>query len=127
MFRAQKVKRRARKLEARLTESTQSVRMSKVHIVDPNERDQLVASSPDGAKQGIHTPLTTLHENIHENMASQVSIVHTVEAMQMAVEEFGDHVDNCNGSFKQAIFDKVKALKRTDTTVLTERVEELKG
>ena len=45
----------------------------------------------------------------------------------MAVEEFGDHVDNCNVSFKQAIMEKVKKLKATDTTVLTERVEELKG
>ena len=60
-------------------------------------------------------------------MASQVSIVNTVEAMQMAVEEFGEHVDHCNVSFKQCIMEKVKALKKTDTTLLTERVEELKG
>jgi len=56
-----------------------------------------------------------------------MSIVNTVEAMQMAVEEFGEHVEHCNGSFKQCIMDKVKALKKTDTTILTERVEELKG
>ena len=55
-------------------------------------------------------------------MASQVSIVNTVEAMQMAVEEFGEHVDHCNVSFKQQVMDKVKALKKTDTTILTERV-----
>ena len=70
----------------------------------------------------MSTPLTTLHEQVAENMASQVSIVNTVEAMQMAVEEFGEHVDHCNVSFKQCIFDKVKALKKTDTTILTERV-----
>lgn len=58
-------------------------------------------------------------------MASQVSIVNTVEAMQMAVEEFGEHVDHCNVSFKQNIMEKVKALKKTDTTLLTERVSQL--
>lgn len=47
--------------------------------------------------------------------------------MQMAIEDFSEHVDHCNVSFKQQIIDKVKALKTTDTTVLTERVEELKG
>lgn len=74
-----------------------------------------------------HTPLTTLPENAAENMASQVSIVNTVEAMQMAVEEFSEHVDHCNVSFKNCVMEKVKALKQQDTTVLTERVEELKG
>ena len=104
--------------------------MAKVHIVDPaQDRDRMAAASPDTNNKGGHisTPLTTLHENVQENMASQVSIVNTVEAMQMAVEEFGDHVDNCNVSFKQAIMEKVKKLKQSDTTVLTERVEELKG
>ena len=57
-----------------------------------------------------------------ENIASQVSIVHTAEAMQMAVEDFSEHVDHCNVSFKQAIMEKVKALKQTDETILTERV-----
>ena len=60
-------------------------------------------------------------------MASHVSIVNTVEGMQVAVEEFAEHVDGCNINFKQNIMEKVKALKRTDTTTLTERVEELKG
>ena len=60
-------------------------------------------------------------------MASQMSIVNTIEAMQMAVEEFSEHVDHCNVTFKQQIMEKVKALKKTDTTTLTERVEELKG
>lgn len=69
-----------------------------------------------------HTPLTTLPENAAENMASQVSIVNTVEAMQMAVEEFSEHVDHCNVSFKNCVMEKVKALKQQDTTVLTERV-----
>lgn len=44
--------------------------------------------------------LTTLHEHMAENIASQVSIVNTVEGMQMAVEEFGEHIDHCNVSFK---------------------------
>ena len=67
--------------------------------------------------------MPTLHENVAaENIASQVSIVHTAEAMQMAVEEFSEHIDHCNVSFKQAIMEKVKALKQTDETILTERV-----
>ena len=67
--------------------------------------------------------LSTLHEHIAENMAtSQVSIVNTVEGMQMAVEEFSEHIDHCNISFKQCILEKVKALKQTDETILTERV-----
>ena len=40
----------------------------------------------------------------------------------MAVEELGEHIDTCNVSFKQAIMEKVKALKQSDTTILTERV-----
>lgn len=92
--------------------------MSKVQIIDPNDQE---------AVNRLQTPLTTLHENVAENMASQMSIVHTVEAMQMAVEEFGEHVETCNVEFKQNIMEKVKALKKTDTTILTERVEELKG
>jgi len=60
-------------------------------------------------------------------MASRVSIVNTVEAMHMAVEEFSEHVDHCNIAFKQCVMEKVKSLKKTDTTTLTERVEELKG
>ena len=40
----------------------------------------------------------------------------------MAVEDFSEHVDHCNVSFKQAIMEKVKALKQTDETILTERV-----
>ena len=40
----------------------------------------------------------------------------------MAVEEFGEHVEHCNTSFKQLIMEKVKALKLTDTSILTERV-----
>ena len=51
-----------------------------------------------------------------------MSIVNTVEAMQMAVEEFSEHVEHCNESFKDCVFEKVKALKAQDTTVLTERV-----
>ena len=44
-----------------------------------------------------------------------------------AVEEFREHVEGCNVPFKQNIMEKVKALKKTDTVVLTERVEELKS
>lgn len=62
-----------------------------------------------------------------EHMVSAISIVNTVEGMQMAVEEFGDHVDHCNVSFKHAIMDKIKSLKQSDTSILTERIEELKG
>ena len=40
----------------------------------------------------------------------------------MAVEDFSEHVDHCNVNFKQAIMEKVKALKQTDETILTERV-----
>ena len=60
-------------------------------------------------------------------MASSVSIVHTVEGMAMAVEDFSEHVDHCNVSFKQNLFEKIKMLKQNDTSILTERVEELKG
>ena len=77
-----------------------------------------------------NTHLTTLHEQHNEggHGASAVSIVNTVQAMQMAVEEFSEHVDHCNNTdLKQAIMEKVKALKKTDTSILTERVEEMKG
>ena len=61
--------------------------------IDQNNR---AAASPNETSH-----LSTLHENVAaENIASQVSIVHTVEAMQIAVEEFGEHVDHCNVSFK---------------------------
>ena len=54
------------------------------------------AASPNETSQ-----LTTLHENVAaENIASQVSIVHTAEAMQMAVEDFSEHIDHCNVPFK---------------------------
>lgn len=43
----------------------------------------------------------------------------------MAVEEFSEHVDHCNVSFKNCVMEKVKALKQQDTTVLTERVSNL--
>ena len=71
--------------------------------------------------------LSEVREKKEEHMASNVSIVHTVEGMAMAVEDFGEHVDHCNVSFKQNLFEKIKALKQNDTSILTERVEELKG
>ena len=42
--------------------------------------------------------------------------------MQVAVEEFSEHIENCNVSFKEQIMNKVKELKRGDTQLLTERV-----
>ena len=61
--------------------------------IDQNNR---AAASPNETSQ-----LTTLHENVAaENIASQVSIVHTAEAMQMAVEDFSEHIDHCNVSFR---------------------------
>lgn len=38
--------------------------------------------------------------------------------MQLAVEEFADHVDECNIDFKRQVFEKVKELKHKDTKVL---------
>ena len=55
-------------------------------------------------------------------MTSHGTILCTAEAMQAAVEEFGEHIDNCNVSFKEQIMNKVKELKRGDTQLLTERV-----
>ena len=51
-----------------------------------------------------------------------MSIVHTVEAMQVAVEEFNEHIETCNVDFKFCVFDKVKTLKGKDTVTLSERV-----
>lgn len=73
--------------------------------------DQVQGESPAGPLRESTTPLTTLPEHTGEHMQSQVSIVHTVEAMQMAVEEFSEHVEHCNVSFKNCIMEKVKALK----------------
>ena len=47
--------------------------------------------------------------------------------MQNNIEELNEHVENCNMTFKQSIMEKVKELKRGDTQILTERVEEIKG
>ena len=82
----------------------------------------MAAASPNEPNKNFQKPLATLHENIAEHMASQVSIVNTIEGMQMAVEDFSEHVDHCNGSFKLCIMDKVKSLKQQDTTILTDRV-----
>lgn len=87
-----------------------------MHIIDARGgAEGIAASSPN---------LTPIHgmSAVDNHMASAVSIVNTVEAMQMATEEFSEHVDHCNVSFKQAIMEKVKMLKKTDTTILTERV-----
>jgi len=41
--------------------------MSKVQIMDPNDQD----GGANGSRvQSLATPLTTLHENVAENMAS---------------------------------------------------------
>ena len=71
--------------------------------------------------------LSEVREQPAENTASAISIVHTVEGMAMAVDDFSEHVDHCNVTFKQNLFEKIKSLKQNDTSVLTERVEELKG
>ena len=98
--------------------------MQKVHIVDPNSDAAAAASPNEGHSRSV---LTTLHEAYAENMTSQKTL-NTMEAMQVAVEEFQEHVENEFGvTFKQVILDKVKSLKKHDTTILTERVEELKG
>jgi len=60
-------------------------------------------------------------------MTSHGTILCTQEANQAAVEEFSEHVDTCNVSFKHEIMHKVRELKKGDTQILTERVEELKG
>ena len=86
--------------------------MAKVHIRDP-QAEGIAAQSPK---------MTPLHAEHHHHVASTTTIVHTAEAMQMATEDFSEHIDNCNVAFRQAIMDKVKELKKTDTTILTERV-----
>ena len=73
------------------------------------------------------SPLTTLHEQLGEHQTSHGTIINTVEAMQANVEDFTDHVETCNVQFKQQIMEKVVSLKKGDTQILTERVEELKG
>ena len=86
--------------------------MAKVHYKGP-QGDGIAAQSPN---------LTPILEGEHHHMASATSIVHTAEAMQMATEDFSEHIDHCNVAFRQAIMEKVKELKKTDTTILTERV-----
>jgi hypothetical protein len=52
------------------------------------QNDQMAAASPNEPNRNFQKPLATLHENIAEHMASHVSIVNTIEGMQMAVEDF---------------------------------------
>ena len=47
--------------------------------------------------------------------------------MQANAEELTDHVEQCNVTFKKQVMEKVVCLKKGDTILLTERVEELKG
>ena len=95
--------------------------MAKVHIRDPAAA---AAAAHGGDGLAAHSPnLTPIHGGAgHHHMASATSIVHTAEAMQMATEDFAEHIDHCNVAFRQAIMEKVKELKKTDTTILTERV-----
>ena len=58
-------------------------------------------------------------------MNSAGSILCTQEAMDHAVQNFAEHVDNCNVAFKQEIMSKVKDLKKGDTQLLTERVSQV--
>ena len=64
--------------------------MAKVHI-----RGESSGNSPVNTGK-----LRKFHETTAEHVASQVSLVNTVEAMQAAVEEFSEHVEGCNVPFK---------------------------
>jgi len=80
-----------------------------------------------GISKHSQSPLTTLHEHINEHYTSHGTILNTVEAMQANVDDLTEHVETCNLNFKQQIMEKVISLKKGDTQILTERVEELKG
>lgn len=91
--------------------------MAKVSIIDPvlEAAEISVTPSPEDGKH--HQLSAEGHSLLHG--ASTVSIVHTVEAMQVAVEDFNDHIETCNVDFKFCVFDKVKTLKGKDTETLT--------
>ena len=75
--------------------------MSKVQISEPHEQDGDGAGAPPFAggfgqsRQGS-SQLTTLHEHHAEHMTSAGTILCTQEAMDQAVMQFSEHVDNCN-------------------------------
>ena len=96
--------------------------MAKVHRKEQQENE-----NAGHCMNGNTGKLRTLHEAAAENIQSAVSIVNTADAMRQTVEELAEHVDHCNIAFKNCVMTKVKALKQSDTTRLTERVEEMKG
>lgn len=51
-----------------------------------------------------------------------VTVLNTVEVIQASAEEFSEHVTMLNKTFKVDVLAKIKALKITDTQMLTERV-----
>ena len=78
----------------------------------------------------VGSPLTTLDEarNERSNLTHSVStILNTAENIQEAANEFSEHISDLNITFKNEIVKKIKDLKRADTQLLTERIEELKG
>ena len=102
--------------------------MAKVQIMESKKSEGTIGGFGVSAisKHSL-TPLSTLHEQLGEHQTSHGTILNTVENMQANVEEFTDHIDACNRAFKDQIMEKVVTLKKGDTQLLTERVEELKG
>ena len=105
--------------------------MSKVQIIDPNSNQEGEPAQPvsfggtHAASRGASSQLTTLHEQPNEHITTSGTRLCTAEAMHLAVEEFAEHIDNCNVTFKEQIMNKVKQLKHGDTQLLTERVSVL--
>ena len=102
--------------------------MSKVQIIDHNTNQEGEPAQPvsfggnHAASRVASSQLTTLHEQPNEHMTTSGTNLCTAEAMHLAVEEFAEHIDNCNVTFKEQIMNKVKQLKQGDTQLLTERV-----
>jgi phosphoenolpyruvate-protein kinase (PTS system EI component) len=104
--------------------------MKGVTIAENNKSSEEINTGGFGlSKISKHSqsPLTTLHEERQEHFTSHGTLLNTVEAMQVNMDDFNEHIETCNVDFKRQIMEKAKSLKRTDTQVLTERVEELKG
>ena len=66
-------------------------------------------------------------EQANEHVTSNTTILNTVEVMQANIEDFTEHVEQCNEKFKKSVLEKIQQLKCNDTQILTQRVEELKG
>ena len=91
--------------------------MSKVQIIDPNSNQEGEPAQPVSfggthvASRVASSQLTTLHEQPNEHITTSGTRLCTAEAMHIAVEEFSEHIDNCNVTFKEQIMNKVKQLK----------------